>query len=55
MTGTSVKKTYRRPRVTSERVFEQAALSCVVSSFGNTYTTLKISATTCGGCGYASS
>ena len=36
-----IKTSYEKPRVVSEKVFEQAALSCVVRDLGNVHTTLK--------------
>ena len=53
------RKEYRKPQVVSERVFEQAALSCVTAFIaGSTSQTLKIawiSTPAGGGCGYTSS
>jgi len=45
---------YEAPKITSEKVFEQAALSCVVSLISATLQVLKIDNTS-GGCGYTSS
>jgi len=48
------KRSYRKPTVASEKVFEQAALSCVVSLINATWQVLKIDDVS-GGCGYTSS
>ncbi|MEW6359198.1 MAG: hypothetical protein AB1696_22885 [Planctomycetota bacterium] len=49
------KKAYRKPTLKSERVFEQAALSCIPRDLGTAGTTsLKVS-TTVGGCRFVSS
>lgn len=62
MSEQSAKKAYRKPQLMSEKVFEQAALSCVVTYITGapaTVNTLKISgaAAPAGttGCGYTSS
>jgi len=57
MREASNKRRYLRPTIVSEKVFEQAALSCVVrdiNSATTTLTTLKVSLTG-SGCGYSSS
>ena len=59
MTVARAKKQYIKPQVVSERVFEQAALACIVNYIaGSNQTVLKVSWTGGGGpqgCGYTSS
>jgi len=46
MSGT--KRKYRKPRVASERVFEQAALACSYVAFANVMQHMKSEQQTCG-------
>lgn len=42
------RKIYRKPRVVSEKVFEQAALACTYDTLNATYTNLKTTVSACG-------
>ena len=42
------KKRYKKPKIVSGKVFEQAALACSASTFGNLLTNLKQNAEHCG-------
>ena len=44
----SKKKGYQKPKIVTEKVFEQAALACAQNQFSNTKINMKVEQTICG-------
>jgi hypothetical protein len=42
------KKAYGKPKIVSQKIFEQTALACTYSIFSNSQTDLKTNAIACG-------